>query len=71
MKDEDVSTHNRTVYPTWRSESLVDETRRLHSLTGQCALILGEAIEFVVDVKEALRESPKFTLPLGLQLRLE
>ena len=46
-------------------------TRRFHSLTGQCALILGEAIEFVVDVKEALRESPKFTLPLGLQLRLE
>jgi hypothetical protein len=43
----------------------------LHSLTGQCALILGEALEFVVDVKEPLRESAKFTLDLSLQLRLE
>jgi len=45
--------------------------RRFHSLTGQCALILGEAIEFMVDVKEPLRESAKFTLSLRLQLRLE
>jgi hypothetical protein len=43
----------------------------LHLLTGQCALILGEAIEFVVDVKEALQETAKFTLALGLELRLE
>jgi hypothetical protein len=38
--------------------------RRLRSLTGQCALIFGEAIEFVVDVKEALQETAKFTLAL-------
>jgi len=31
----------------------------------------GEALEFVVDVKEALRESAKFTLDFILQLRLE
>ena len=43
----------------------------LHLLTGQCALILGEAIEFVVDVKEALQETAEFTLALGLELRLE
>jgi hypothetical protein len=31
----------------------------------------GEAIEFVVDVKETLRESAEFTLGLGFQLTLE
>ena len=43
----------------------------LRSLTGQCALIFGEAIEFVIDVKEPLQESAKFTLGLGVQSRLE
>ena len=45
--------------------------RHLRSLTGQCALIFGEALEFVIDVKEPLQESAKFTLGLRLQLRLE
>ena|SRR5215469_2917822 len=45
--------------------------RRLRLLTGQCALIFGEALEFVIDVKEPLQESAKFTLGLRLQLRLE
>jgi hypothetical protein len=44
---------------------------RLFSLTGQCALIFGEAIEFAVDVKEPLQETAKFTLALRIQLRQE
>jgi hypothetical protein len=31
----------------------------------------GEAIEFVVDVKETLREAAEFKLGLGFELRLE
>jgi hypothetical protein len=46
------------------------EIRHSHSLTGQCALIFGKAIEFVVDVKEPLQETAKFTLALRLQLRV-
>ena len=57
-------TINRKLMPT-------DANRRSHSLTGQCALIFGEAIEFVVDVKEPLQETAKFTLALRLQLRQE
>ena len=47
------------------------EIRRLDSLTGQYALIFGEPIEFVVDVKEPLQETAKFTLALRLQLGQE
>ena len=54
----------RAVLLSWRYQ-------RLHLLTGQCALIFGEALEFVIDVKEPLQESAKFTLGLRLQLRLE
>ena len=50
---------------------MIDDNRRYHSLTGQCALIFGEVLEFVIDVKEPLQESAKFTLGLRLQLRLE
>jgi len=33
--------------------------------------LCGEAIEFVVDVKETLREAAEFKLGLGFELRLE
>ena len=49
----------------------VVETSRLRSLTGQCALILRDTVEFVIDIKEALRESAKLMLPVSVQLRLE
>ena len=50
-------------------QRLINRVKR--SLTRQCALIFGEALEFVIDVKEPLQESAKFTLGLRLQLRLE
>jgi hypothetical protein len=53
------------------SQARISYLSGLRALTGQCALIFGEAIEFVVDVKEALQETAKFTLALILQLRLE